>query len=224
MKQCSFLCVGGWWPLILLPILFMIPLLFFKWEAIENDVASNTVQALSSNNIEWADVETMNRGRHVLITGTPPNTESIDVARQVAENTEGVDEVTVSADVVPPATPAELTLEVVNDKVILTGVLASQEEINRTLANAITQFGANNVENRLEIGNNVANLQPLSSLYRLINDNASKDKGFTANVTGNQIILNGEVATDRIKRDIGCLLYTSPSPRDKRQSRMPSSA
>ena len=25
-------------------------------------------------------------------------------------------------------------------------------------------------------------------------------------------------------RDCGCLLYTSPSPRDKRQSRMPSSA
>ena len=24
--------------------------------------------------------------------------------------------------------------------------------------------------------------------------------------------------------DLGCLLYTSPSPRDKRQSRMPSSA
>ena len=27
-----------------------------------------------------------------------------------------------------------------------------------------------------------------------------------------------------IKYDNGCLLYTSPSPRDKRQSRMPSSA
>ena len=27
-----------------------------------------------------------------------------------------------------------------------------------------------------------------------------------------------------IKEYIGCLLYTSPSPRDKRQSRMPSSA
>ena len=25
-------------------------------------------------------------------------------------------------------------------------------------------------------------------------------------------------------KDIGCLLYTSPSPRDKRESRMPSSA
>ena len=29
---------------------------------------------------------------------------------------------------------------------------------------------------------------------------------------------------DGIAKGIGCLLYTSPSPRDKRQSRMPSSA
>ena len=29
---------------------------------------------------------------------------------------------------------------------------------------------------------------------------------------------------EEIRREIGCLLYTSPSPRDKRQSRMPSSA
>ena len=28
----------------------------------------------------------------------------------------------------------------------------------------------------------------------------------------------------RLSADIACLLYTSPSPRDKRQSRMPSSA
>ena len=28
----------------------------------------------------------------------------------------------------------------------------------------------------------------------------------------------------QIKNEQGCLLYTSPSPRDKRQSRMPSSA
>ena len=27
-----------------------------------------------------------------------------------------------------------------------------------------------------------------------------------------------------LEKDLGCLLYTSPSPRDKRQSRMPSSA
>ena len=34
---------------------------------------------------------------------------------------------------------------------------------------------------------------------------------------------NGESSTDFIGY-VGCLLYTSPSPRDKRQSRMPSSA
>ena len=31
-------------------------------------------------------------------------------------------------------------------------------------------------------------------------------------------------AVERGKTSYGCLLYTSPSPRDKRQSRMPSSA
>ena len=32
------------------------------------------------------------------------------------------------------------------------------------------------------------------------------------------------IACERLAKDRGCLLYTSPSPRDKRQSRMPSSA
>ena len=31
-------------------------------------------------------------------------------------------------------------------------------------------------------------------------------------------------AASKIDPDLSCLLYTSPSPRDKRQSRMPSSA
>ena len=30
--------------------------------------------------------------------------------------------------------------------------------------------------------------------------------------------------TEAMERNVPCLLYTSPSPRDKRQSRMPSSA
>ena len=35
--------------------------------------------------------------------------------------------------------------------------------------------------------------------------------------------LDGEIV-EKADPHIGCLLYTSPSPRDKRQSRMPSSA
>ena len=37
-------------------------------------------------------------------------------------------------------------------------------------------------------------------------------------------MVNGRRITDYKTLDIACLLYTSPSPRDKRQSRMPSSA
>lgn len=202
MKQCSFLCKGGWWPLLLLPILFMIPLLFFKWGAIENDVANNTELALSSKNIDWANVETVNRGRHVLITGTPPNTESIDVVREIAYGAEGVDEVSISADVIPPATAAELSLNLADDKVVLTGILASQEEIDRAVAHAAVHFGESNVENRLEVGNNRATLQPLSSLFQLIKNKASNGKDIAASITGNELVLQGEVATNTIKRDI----------------------
>ena len=46
--------------------------------------------------------------------------------------------------------------------------------------------------------------------------------------TTNKVVLAGEVRGPKIKKDDlinkVCLLYTSPSPRDKRQSRMPSSA
>ena len=47
-------------------------------------------------------------------------------------------------------------------------------------------------------------------------------KGAVPGDTRITIVENGEkkVSSD----DTGCLLYTSPSPRDKRQSRMPSSA
>ena len=46
------------------------------------------------------------------------------------------------------------------------------------------------------------------------------------NQNTNEVLAMGEEAWQMIGRTPGyiCLLYTSPSPRDKRQSRMPSSA
>ena len=41
---------------------------------------------------------------------------------------------------------------------------------------------------------------------------------------GNTAITTLIVATDRVKLNNDCLLYTSPSPRDRTRSRMPSSA
>ena len=59
------------------------------------------------------------------------------------------------------------------------------------------------------------------------------DGQFTGNITANEIILRekGNI-TGTLKANIvlisgrfnGCLLYTSPSPRDAHESRMPSSA
>ena len=53
-------------------------------------------------------------------------------------------------------------------------------------------------------------------------------------VTTGQVILSGEISSStyvdvqdiarNVIKDIGCLLYTSPSPRDRNVSRMPSSA
>ena len=40
--------------------------------------------------------------------------------------------------------------------------------------------------------------------------------------SGNEIV--GYFFDDPLRLNFSCLLYTSPSPRDKRQSRMPSSA
>ena len=37
-------------------------------------------------------------------------------------------------------------------------------------------------------------------------------------------LANNQMKKIYVKNDLDCLLYTSPSPRDKRQSRMPSSA
>ena len=57
------------------------------------------------------------------------------------------------------------------------------------------------------------------------------EKSFKVKVfqNGNKLKITGhdedvKLASDALKKLYDCLLYTSPSPRDKRQSRMPSSA
>ena len=78
---------------------------------------------------------------------------------------------------------------------------------------------------------------PLTPIYHrlLVNNflNIEKDNSTPpiciVNIGGisNATIINdisNNIEDDLIAYDIGCLLYTSPSPRDKRQARMPSSA
>ena len=105
MKKCSIFCVA-WWPLIFIgiPLLFMLALLAFKWRFIETDVAQNTTTDLQSIEASWANVETKNRGRDVLITGTAPNQAAIDQVQLVAESSYGVNKVTIVSDIKAPVT------------------------------------------------------------------------------------------------------------------------
>ena len=61
--------------------------------------------------------------------------------------------------------------------------------------------------------------------------NTMEPMNFFANVTADKVELEGPIQTPEWARksiasllDVTCLLYTSPSPRDQRGSRMPSSA
>ncbi len=201
MKHCSLLC-AGWWPIVLLPLLFMLPLLFFKWHAIEDDVANNTKLALSAESLDWAQVKTVNRGRHVLITGTPPSETSIKDAERVARAAYGVDKVSVSADAVPPAIPASLEATVVEGIVTLTGELASQDGIDSTVAKAVSAFGKNNVQNRLMIGKNLAALPSLVGFFENLDNKTGDSRSLVASIQGDTLSLQGVVPSANLKRDI----------------------
>ena len=60
-------------------------------------------------------------------------------------------------------------------------------------------------------------------LLNSMSDNYKKMKGFTSSFTYSMKNLTEDI-TDSFSGKISCLLYTSPSPRDRQKSRMPSSA
>ena len=66
----------------------------------------------------------------------------------------------------------------------------------------------------------------MEGLYDPRNEHDSCGLGFIANIKGrksNDIIQKGIFILENLEHR-GCLLYTSPSPRDRTRSRMPSSA
>ena len=71
----------------------------------------------------------------------------------------------------------------------------------------------------LDAGKNKHNMDELSKIH--LDHQTISYKDLVG--TGKKQITFDDVGIERAK-DYACLLYTSPSPRDKRQSRMPSSA
>ncbi len=194
MKRCSLFCAGVW-PFIFLPLLLLLPLLFFKWHAIEADVAANTRQDLESIGQDWAKVETRNLGREVLITGTPPNNAAIESVRQKAKQSYGVNSVTVSADVIAPLADAELNASITGPSIELNGKLTNQAAIDRVVTQAKTAFGESNVVNKLQVGDSVAKLPNLLGYFKALSNKTHKLNTLTASLNGTDLSLKGSVAS-----------------------------
>jgi len=204
MKRCSLMCAGIW-PFILLPLLLMVPLLFFKWHAIEKDVASNTEADLASIGANWAKVETNNRGRDVLITGTPPNQAAIDLVKEKAEKSYGVHTVDISSDVKPPVIipdKPELNTIITGESVVLRGTLASQASIDKIITQAETAFGSGNIINKLRIGENTAALPNLDGFFLALTNKAYALETLTSSLIGNKLSLSGTVNSRESKTSL----------------------
>ena len=69
------------------------------------------------------------------------------------------------------------------------------------------------------------NIQYMNELRRLLLENDERDtQRFINTMTFLYIRYIAKSTIPELERDVDCLLYTSPSPRDQRGSRMPSSA
>ena len=203
MKHCSLFC-AGWWPFLLLPLLLLAIVLFFEQRSIETHVAENTRASLSAIDADWAEVETHNRGRDVLISGSPPNLAAVDTALEKARETDGVRVVQLSSDVstpevTAPIAPADdpiLNASVYDGKVELRGVLANQAALDAVVTQASNTFGTNNVINRLEVGDNTADLANITGLFGALKGKAS---AVTMNLTGQSMTITGEMPNSPTK-------------------------
>lgn len=193
MKHCGLFCVRWWpWVLIGIPLLLMLPLLALKWRYIEADVAYNTQSDLQSIQMNWAAIETRNRGRHVLISGTPPSQAAIELTIAKAEKSLGVDKVTLTADVKAPLEFPRLDAQVINNKIQLSGTLASQAEANKLQKYADSLFGLDNVNSNITVNANTRPLRNTKELLGVLANNAKISNSLGINVENDSLTLFGE--------------------------------
>ena len=197
-KHCSLFC-AGWWPFLVLPLLLLALTLAFQWRSIEERVAQNTQDSLDAIGADWAEVETHNRGRDVLISGSPSNLEQVGLVEEQAEATAGVRVVEMSSDVSTPVVPpSEPSLNAIanGNTIELTGVVADQAAIDAIVAEAQGNFG--NVINKLEIGSNTAQLGSTVGVFSALKGKAPE---LTMSLIGQTITVTGELPNSATKQN-----------------------
>lgn len=191
------------WPVIFVFIALYLLTLYTRWHPIEQDVATNAASALQGQGIEWANVDTFNRGRDVLLTGTAPNEVAVKQAKQAVLQAEGVRVVDFAGDIasdIPTVTlkDASVGVRFESGKVILNGMVANQAEVDRLVAQAAGLYGAENISNQLVIEDGVKPFA-INGLFSALNGLSDGD---AVEFDGMNINLLGKVESFGLKNTI----------------------
>lgn len=173
---------------LLLPLLLCLLTFYFVWEPIEKKVADNVRQSLIEKHA-WAEVETFNRGRDVLLLGMAPNNAAIEDAKQIGRNTNGVRTIDFVGDLAPGA-HAELELEFIDNKVLMSGSMDQSLSIEQLITYAKTEYQSKEVESKIQVGDNTAAFTDAQAIVKAAK---SLGDGAVVRVNGQRLELSGSV-------------------------------
>ena len=175
----------------------------------DEDAEGDTAQAMPATpkDVQFADVEEAISGMFKSIEEAPTK-DDIRKMRDDGESKEDIEK--AEAKVLPEGTSFRLDE---NGELIIRKDL-SREKAQVTLIKALAQQASRKALTKSE-GESLYSLMP-PNLRKMVLKRASK-------VTGKEVSPS-EAAQYLVTHLLTCLLYTSPSPRDRTRSRMPSSA
>ncbi len=202
MRKHTFMCIG-WIPFLLCTLLLLAITLAFMWRSIEQDVKSNAEAVLQESTHSWANIETYNRGRDVLITGNAPDQEAIADAVRLVSNARGVRAAEHNGDPLAEISlyPAEINAEYRNGRLALTGTLATQEEVDSVLTRAKSAYGSNQIDHSLRVNDRVGSVSNLSFIGDL-KPSAKGPSSVKATLKGESLELSGNVSSRNDRSDI----------------------
>lgn len=215
------------WPLALLILLGLIQMFWpgGEWRKIEGDVSSTVTSNLKENGIEWATVDTKNRGRDVLLSGSAPSEEAkskaIRVAETLAQDKRGnpvarvvewegnvaksvvVEPVVeLKPEIVEPVVelePGNLSFNAVEGKIILNGNVANESQKQDLFDAAVQTYGVDNVIDRLSVEDNIL---PINNIGSLVSGFGLSDGTLRVSVEKG-LKITGEVESEDRKQSIG---------------------
>ena len=168
MNNNKFLCVGLF-PILAATLLLLAVTYYFEARDIEKRVKVSASEALQDNAYDWASIETHNRGRQVLVTGSPPNQENLDQALSLVDDAWGVYSVTHNGEILaaPELVDPTVGVSIAEETVRLSGTVASEAQSEALAVKAKQTFPGFKIVNNISVGENIKNLPGLGFMNGL---------------------------------------------------------